>query len=144
MASLLEVLPSTRTQATRPFSAAVVNKAMLEFNLFTVQHDYVANPAESAIMDACVRDIARNQVMYGASTFAATFLGSTILRLPFKAPFNCLPLGARLVAAGGSAYFAADTGVLHATSKFLSGLIALPDSPLGDHLQRRCGLPRQC
>ncbi|KAG8467824.1 hypothetical protein KFE25_006876 [Diacronema lutheri] len=116
-------------------SNSAVNCAMVEYELYELRHAYRANQAELACMDACLVELNRRQAIYSAGAAAAVF-GAT--HFP---PYARLPLGARLVATAGAAFFAADIATHHATRSFLHRLASLgPASPLGQHLSRKFGI----
>jgi hypothetical protein len=118
-------------------SHRVVNAAMLEFELWSVKHGYAANKMELQCMDECVRDMNARQALYSVGAGAAVFCATHVIKLPtpFPGPRMRLPIGARLIASCGAAFFASDVACLHASRNFLQRLIALPSSPLGERMR---------
>eukprot|EP00306_Pavlova_sp_CCMP459_P022115 CAMPEP_0185541634 /NCGR_PEP_ID=MMETSP1381-20130426/2096_1 /TAXON_ID=298111 /ORGANISM="Pavlova sp., Strain CCMP459" /LENGTH=166 /DNA_ID=CAMNT_0028153553 /DNA_START=26 /DNA_END=526 /DNA_ORIENTATION=+ len=121
-------------------SSRAVNNAMMHFDLYQVQTGYSATPEELQCMDACLSDLTKRQATYAAGAAVTTMI-ATQISMPFRAPFNRLPVGARLIATAGAAYFAADTAVLHSSRTFLARITSLPSSPLGAHLRAKCAIP---
>lgn len=120
---------------------SIVNGAMLEFTLWSVQHGYVATADELACMERCEAEMQRREVAYGAAAAGAAML-TTHARLPNGTRLGGrMPLPARLAIAAGAAYIATDVAVLHASRSFLCDVIFLRASPLAQHLRRKFGLP---
>jgi hypothetical protein len=132
---------SSGHRSWRTVPDAVVNAAVLEFELFSGSHGYAANPLELRCMDESLADMRLRQAGYSAGAAASMLAATQVKLFTIGGTRMRLPIVARLMATAGAAYFASDVATFHASRHLLSELTALgPASPIGEHLQRKFGI----
>mmetsp|Transcript_32905 Transcript_32905/g.81789 ORF Transcript_32905/g.81789 Transcript_32905/m.81789 type:complete len:143 (+) Transcript_32905:75-503(+) len=119
---------------------SVVNEAVLEFELWSLNNGHTATAAELICMDESLADMGWRQAGYSVGGGAAMLAATHVKLFPRLGTRMRLPIVPRLVATTGAVIFATDLAVFHSNRHLLGLFTSLPESPIGEHLQRKFGI----